>query len=185
MYTILYTIYRPLTPEQQKDWEKKLTQYAYINNITCEVLLGVDKLVKEKAKGKMLGIIDSLIRAIYAGLEKVYSILKDAFDQVQAGKSPDFTNDVPFPPVPPSMPSFTGKFPSWFMIAWKTVEAGLNLLAERNSKIAEFLPPIEAAGDELVKDLQYYFPPNHQHQLPDLQEFPTLPPSKSDPPKKT
>ena len=160
-------------------------QYANINSIICEVLLGVDKLVKEKVTGKMLDIMDSSIRAIYTGLEKVYGMLKDAFNQVKAGKWPDFTNDIPFPPPPPPTPSSTGDVPSWFMISWKTVEAGLNLLAERNSKIAEFLPPIEAAGNELVKDLQYYFPPNHQHQLPDLQVFPTLPPSKSDPPKKT
>ena len=165
---------RKLTPEQQKDWEKKLIQYAYVVSITGEILLGVDKLVKEKVTGKPLAIMDSLIRSIYVGLEQVYTMLKGGYDQVKAGKWPDFTNEVPFPPPLPPPPSSPTDTPSWFVIAWKTIEDGLNLLAQRSSKIAEFLPPIEAAGDELVKDLTHYFPPSHNHQIPTLTSFPAF-----------
>ena len=139
--------------------------------------MAIDKLVKEKATGKALGVMDSLIRGIYAGLEKVYSELKDAHDQVQAGKWPDFTNEVPFPPAPPPPHSSSADMPSWFMIAWKAIKDGLNLLAQKSSKIAEFLPSIEAAGDELVKDLLQYFSPSHQHQIPALTSFPAFPAS--------
>ena len=135
--------------------------------------MGVDKEVKEKVTDHtILGIIDSSIRGIYAGLEKVYGILKDAYDQVQDGKWPDFTNEVPFPLPPPPPPATTSDMPSWFMLAWKSIENGLNLLAQRNSKIAEFLPPIIAAGNELVQDLMKYFPPSLQHQIPILLGFP-------------
>ena len=141
----------------------------------CPILLGIDKLVKEKVMNKKaLGIIDSSIRGVYAGLEKVYSMLKDAYDQVQDGKWPDFTQEVPFPPAPSPPPSSPSDMPSWFIIAWKVIENGLNFLATRNSKIAEFLPPIEAAGNELVKDLMQYFSPSHNHQIPTLTSFPAL-----------
>jgi len=101
-------------------------------------------------------------------------MLKDGYDQVKAGKAPDFTNEIPFPPPLPSPPSETSDMPSWFMLAWKAVEGGLNLLAQRSSKIAEILPPIQAAGDEMVKDLIKYFYPSHQHQIPNLTSFPSL-----------
>ncbi len=146
-----------LTAEEQKDWEEKLTKYAYEVSITCNILLGIDKIVKEKLSGKPLGVLDSLIQAVYAGLLKVYDMLSTAEDQVKKGQKPDFTGDIPFPPAPPPLPE-PSQAPSWFQIAWNTVEDALNLLAEKNAKIAEFLPPIEAAGDELVKDLEKYFP---------------------------
>ena len=73
--------------------------------------------MKETVTGKPLGVMDSLIRSIYAGLEKVHGELRYAYDQVQDGKWPDFTNEVPFPPAPPPPPSSTSDMPSWFMIA--------------------------------------------------------------------
>ena len=147
-----------MTPQQQQDWEKKLKQYAYIITTTCDVLLGIDKLVMEKLKGKPLGIMDATIRSIYAGLAKVFTMLHEAYEQAQAGTKPDFTNELPFPDKLPVLPANPTEFPSWFTIAWKTVENTLNALATRNSKLAEFLPPVEAGGDELVKDLAKYFP---------------------------
>ena len=168
----LYTRNRKLTPEQQKDWEKKLVEYAYIVSISGEILLGIDKLVKEKVTGKPLAVMDSLIRSIYAGLQKVYSMLKDAYDQVKAGKWPDFTSEVPFPKPLPNLPSSKSDMPNWFVLAWKTIEDALNLLAQRSSKLAEFLPAIEAAGDELVKDLTHYFPPSNEVTLTSFPAFP-------------
>ncbi|XP_065914048.1 uncharacterized protein [Dysidea avara] len=161
-----------LTPEQQQDWEKKLMQYAYIVTITCDVLMGIDKIVMEKLTGKPLGIVDSTIRAVYAGLSKVYTMLQDGYKQAQAGQKPDFTNELPFPDQPSPLPANAKDFPSWFMVAWNTVKNALNLLAARNPKTAEFLPPIEAAGDELVKDLQQYFP---SQDIYAMKAFPEIP----------
>ena len=154
----MYALFNRLNPKEKKDWEKKLTTYAYEVNIACQVLLGVDKTVKKKLTGKPLGIVDSVIRAVYAGLQKVYQMLADAKKQVDQGNAPDFTGDIPFPPPLPPIPSDPNQNVSWFTIAWGTVKDMLNLLAEKSPKLAEFLPPIEAAGDELVKDLKKYFP---------------------------
>lgn len=158
-----------LTPEQKEDWEKKLRQYAYIVTITCDALVGIDKLVTEKLTEKPLGVMDSVIRGIYAGLAKVYTMLKDGHEQAQAGTKPDFSNELPFPDNPPPLPGSNTDFSSWWMIAWNIVKSGLSMLATKNSKIAEIFPPIEAAGDELVKDLEKYFP----SQIG--VEFPVLP----------
>jgi len=144
--------------------------------MTCDGLNMVDKAVEAKVTGKPLGIMDSLIRATYAGLEKVFTMVQDAYNDVQQNKYPDFTGDVPFPPAPSPPSSKSADAPSWFMLSWKTVEDGLNLLATKNAKLAEFLPPIEAFGDELVKDLQQYFPSSSN--IPDLHAFPSLPPSR-------
>ena len=133
----------------------------------------MEKVADRKAKG----VMDSLIRSIYAGLLKIYSMLSDAYKQVQNKKYPDFTNDVPFPPAPPPIPSNPTDMPSWFMSAWEAIQGALNFLADENSKIAEILPPIEAVGNELVKDLQKYFSPSKQDQFRTLTGFPKSPPA--------
>jgi len=136
----------------------------------------VDKEVEAKVTGKALGIIDSSIRATYAGLEATFTMVKNAYTDIQNNKYPDFSGDVPFPQPPSPPPTKSADAPSWFMLSWKLVKDALNFLATKNAKLAEFLTPIEAAGDELVKDLQKYFPPSSN--IPDLHTFPSLPPSK-------
>jgi len=168
----MYFDCRKLTPEQQQDWEKKLMQYAYIVTTTCDVLMGVDKIVMEKLTGKPLGVVDATIRAIYAGLSKIYTMIQDGYKQAQAGQKPDFTNELSFPDLPSPLPADANGFPSWFMVAWNTIKNALSLLAARNYKIAELLPPIEAAGDELAKDLQQYFPSQDFYAMKAFPEIP-------------
>ena len=126
----------------------------------------------------MLGIIDSLIRGLYAGLEQVYTMLFDAYNQVKEGKWPDFTGSVPFPSAPTPLPAKTDDMPSWFETSWNIVRYSLNLLATKNSQIATILPSIEVAGDELVESLLEYFPPSYQNKIPDFPSFPSLPAMK-------
>ena len=147
-----------LTPEQQTEWKKKLTNYAYEVSIACDALNAMQKVIQGKVSGTVFKVMDASIRAVYAGLLKVYDMLNDAMSQVKKGLMPDFTGEIDFPPQPPPLPSDPSKIPSWFQIAWKTIEDSLNLLAQKNPKLAEYLPPIEAAGNELVKDLEKYFP---------------------------
>jgi len=148
---------RKLIPEQQNDWEKKLKQYAYIVNITCDVLTGIDKIVTEKLSGKAKALLDSAVRAVYAGLSKLHSMLQSGYQQAQSGIKPDFS-ELPFPDPLPPLPSKADHFISWFQLAWKHVDDAMKIVAVGNSEIAELLPPIEAAGNELVKDLQEHFP---------------------------
>lgn len=148
-------------------------QYAYIDSVVCNILVKINEEVKEKVTDqKATETTNSLIKNTTTGLEKVYSMLEEAHNIVEAGKWPDFTNEVPAPPAPAPPPSSISDMPSWYMITWTTIKDGLSLLTQRNSKIAEVTPPIEVSGDELVKDLMQYFSPSHQHQIPALTTFP-------------
>ena len=176
-------IIRPLTPEEQKEWEKKLTQYAYIVSVTSNTLIEVNKAANEKLTGIPLGVTVSLTNALLVGLEKVYDILSGAYDEVKDGKWPDFTSEVPFPPAPSPPPSNIDGSPSWFETSWRTVQDDLDYLALHNGKIALLLPPIVAAGDELVRELQKYFPPDNGYKYPSLKSFPSFPTAKPHPAK--
>jgi len=176
---------RPLTPQQQQDWEKKLTRHAYIVSMASNVLLGVYKTAKEMLKGTALSKIISSVDAVYAGLKKVYGILSDAYKEVKEGKRPDFSGEVPFPVAPPVPPEASNchDSPSWFMAAWKIVEDGLKLLAKKHTKLAKFLHHIKEAGDDLVEELQKHFSPDHFHKYPTLSSFPSFPTAQLHPVK--
>jgi len=116
------------------------------------------------------------MKAIYGGLDKTFTIVQDAYNDVKQNKYPDFTGEVPNPPALPPQPSIYADLPFWCMLLWRTVEYALLLLANKNAKLAEILPPMEESGDELVKELQPYFPPSSF--TPHLHTFPSLPPSK-------
>ena len=167
--------YRQLTPEEQKLWERKLTQYALIITATGTALLDIDKLVRKELKGVPLAVLDSLIRAMYVALQNCHGLLNEAMTRVKAGKMPDFNSDIPFPKPPPKLPENSNDIPSWFMLNWDLVEQVIALVATRNSKLAKMLPMIEAGGRELVKELQNYFPPDHLNKLPTSGSFPHFP----------
>ena len=163
-----------MTPEEQKNWEKKLTQYALIITTTSTALLEIDKLVRKEMKGPKLAVVDSLIRALYAGLESCQSLLSDAMAKVKAGKMPDFNGDVAFPKPLPNFPANNEDMPSWFMLNWEIIESTISLVATKNPKLAIILPPIEAGGRELVNELQHYFPLDKKLSASvDSPDFPT------------
>lgn len=172
---IAITLYRELTPEEQANWEKKLTQYALIITTTSTALLETDKLVRKEMKGKALAMVDSLIRSVYAGLESCHSLLSGAMVKVKEGKMPDFNGSIPFPKPPPELPTNSDDMPSWFMLNWELVDSVIALVATRSPTLAAMLPPIEAGGRELVNELQHYFPPDHLNKFPTSVDFPDFP----------
>lgn len=168
---------KKLTPEQQKDWEKKLIAYANYVYITDTAVVGIIKIVQEKLRDSTAKkVVLSSCDAVIAGMQKAYDMFKSGYEQVKKGYKPDFTKEIPFPPKPPGFPT-DKDYVSWFQLAWNIIESGLNLAAQHSSKLAEILPPLEAAGDQLVKDLKKYFGAPKKESLQEMDppgSFPTL-----------
>ena len=90
--------------------------------------------------------------------------------EVQEGNPPDFSAAIPFPPPPPSPSSHDNT--SWFQLAWNIIRDALNVAAQKSSKLAEIIGPLDAAGNKLVEDLNKYFGAPNPRYLPEV--FPTL-----------
>lgn len=143
------------------------------------------KAVQEKLEdGKAKKIVLSSCDAVSAGLLAAYYMFQKAYIDVKAGKKPDFKATIPFPPPPPSPPSGDADSISWFQLGWDAVRAALSVAAQKSDKLAEIFGPLEAAGDQLVKDLDKYFGPTKPgEKLPlaenALEVFPPTPRSRS------
>jgi len=136
--------------------------------------------VRREMKGSLLAVMDSLIRGVYVGLRSCHSLLNDAMTKVKAGKMPDFNSEVPFPKPIPQLPTDAEDLPSWFILNWDIIENVIALAATRSPKLATILPTIRAAGEELVKELQHYFSPDHLNKFPRSAKFPDFPSGQLD-----
>ena len=121
-------------------------------------LVGIDALVRTKVSNqKAKEIVDAAVQAVYAGIVNVDDTVHNAITEIDQGKDPDFTPDIPpSPSLPPFNPSSNPS--NWFQIIWNTLSPALSLVAHKWSKFAEYYAPLKAAGDKLVEVLSKYFP---------------------------
>ena len=167
--------------------------FTDIFSIVGNGLIGIDAIVRTKVTNhKVKEIIDAAVQAVYAGIKNIDDTVHKAISEIEQGKDPDFTPDIPpSPTLPPLAPDSNP--PNWFKIAWKILSPVLSLVARKWPKFAEYYAPLKAAGDKLVEVLSKYFPHGSEGdtiEYKDLKDaiahvdrakFPPLsPPSKPD-----
>ena len=132
--------------------------YTDIFSIAGNALLGIDAIVRTKVTNqKAKEIIDAAIQGLYAGIRNEDDTVHKAISDIDQGKDPDFTPDIPpSPSLPPFNPDSSPS--NWFKIAWNILSPALALLAHKWPKFAEYYAPLKAAGDKLVEALSKYFP---------------------------
>ena len=135
-----------------------MVNYTDIFSIVGNGLIGIDAIVRTKVTNeKAKKIIDAAIQGVYAGIKNEDDTIQNAITEIDQGKDPQFTPDIPpSPPLPPFNPSSNP--PNWFKIAWNALSPALALLAQKWPKFAEYYAPLKAAGDKLVEVLSEYFP---------------------------
>lgn len=150
-----------MSDEQVKEWEDKLAGWADYVTISANVLLMVQKIVDSTVTNKDARAgTDIAVRAIYKGLQEVIEIFRNEYDKVKKDKKkPDFTNEpLPPPSKLPDLPAEDGKSAiSWWQMAWSSISATLDAVARKVPKISVAVGPMEAAGKQLVEDLDKYF----------------------------
>lgn len=150
-----------LSDKEVKEWEDKLASWADYVEISANALLMVEKIVDSTVTNKDARAgTDMAVRAIYKGLQEVVEIFRNEYDKVQKEKKkPDF-NNAPLPPPSklPDLPADDGKSAiSWWQMAWSSISATLDAVARKVPKIAVAVGPMEAAGKQLMEDLDKYF----------------------------
>ena len=147
-----------MTPEQKKLYDKLVT-YADTFSIVGNALIVIDAIIRTKVPNKKArDAIDASLQAVYAGLANLDDTIHTAIDDLENGKDPDFSPDIPpSPSLPPFNPDSSP--PNWFKLAWNTLSPALALVAHKWPKFAEYYAPFKAAGDKLVEVLTKYFPP--------------------------
>lgn len=170
--------YRKPSPEELKDWKKKLIAYANYIDIVDNLIVIMKKVIEDKLSGTAQKVVLALSDAVSAGLISAYNMFKSAYGEVLKGKAPDFTSSIPFPPPPPfSSPSKDTDSISLFQLTWNIVKGALNVAGQKSSKLAEYLGPLDVSGDELVKDLNKYFGKPEEHPSEALRKpFPAAQP---------
>lgn len=144
-----------LTPEEQKEWEEKMQKYGYICSISGNIIYLIRQVVNEKITDKTIkDAVLTTCDTVLAGLHEAWSEFNNANEQAKKGIKPDFSYTPPFPPAPPS-PSDDPV--SWWQLGWNAIKLTLDAIAAHNKKLGEIMPTLDAAGDELVKDLNKYF----------------------------
>ena len=139
--------------------------YTDIFSIVGNGLIGIDAIVRTKVTNqKAKEIIDAAIQAVYAGIQNMDETVHNAISDIDQGKDPDFTPDIPpSPSLPPFNPDSNP--PNWFQIAWNTLAPALSLVAHKWPKFAEYYAPLKAAGDKLVEVLSKYFPSGSEENI--------------------
>ena len=144
-----------LTPEEKKEWKEKMQKYGYICSISGNTVLLIKEIVHTKISDKTVkDAILTTCDTVLDGLDKAWSVFDNAYQQAEKGIKPDFSYNPPFPSAPPT-PSDDPV--SWWQLGWNSIKLTLDAIAAHNKKLGEIMPVLDAAGDELVKDLNKYF----------------------------
>ena len=144
-----------LTPEEKKEWKEKMQKYAFICSIAGNVVFLIKEIVHKKISDKTIqDAVMTTCDAVLTALDKAWSEFNNAYQQAEKGIKPDFSYNPPFPPAPPT-PSDDPV--SWWQLGWNAIKLTLDAIAAHNKKLGEIMPLLDAAGDELVKDLNKYF----------------------------
>ena len=111
-----------------------------------------------ETQGANRAAIAPYVSQVLAGLSDAYEVFKKAFDESEAGKSPeDFTASITSPGPPPVPPANTEESVIWFQHVWGNMQLVLNRAGQKCPKIATLMESLGPSGEKLVGELKEIF----------------------------
>ena len=122
--------------------------------IVYGIIPKIQALEDSEGKKITLAVCDS----VDSLCDKVYDILKGAYDNVVKNAELDFDAELPFPPPPLSMPTEDNTI-TWVQIGWGIISGALNIVIDNFPAVKVYWSPLEAAVNKLIEDLGKIFGP--------------------------